>query len=184
MGRWSASRNAERRSPRRPAQWPASLRSAFRPRPEEEDTKRRPVRPPTRCAPRLSTCGAIAVVPPWQAWSTTRRRPRAAGRTARQTGTSRNGNRCRVPPTAGLQEVGVRAALRAALLLLLLCQEIDLESPSPVGVGQLEEVPDAAGEVALEAADRFAGASCLRRVCARCSPGSRGGRAGGVIAMR
>src|SRR3954452_18937819 len=43
---------------------------------------------------------------------------------------------------------GAPAAARS--LSRLLCQEIGLES---LGVGRLEEVPDAAGEVALEAAD-------------------------------
>ena len=41
-------------------------------------------------------------------------------------------------------------ALSALLLSLLLCQEIDVER---TGRGRLEQVPEAAGEVALEAAD-------------------------------
>jgi hypothetical protein len=42
--------------------------------------------------------------------------------------------------------------------LPLLCQEIDGVWLSCSGGGRLEQAPDAAGEVALEAADRFAGA--------------------------
>ena len=42
------------------------------------------------------------------------------------------------------------------MLSLLLCQEIDGDGGVPsTGWGGLEQVPDAAGEVALEAADRL-----------------------------
>src|SRR4051794_41571645 len=44
------------------------------------------------------------------------------------------------------------------LLVSLLCQEIDGDGGSLVWVGRLEQVPEAAGEVAFEAADGFFGA--------------------------
>jgi hypothetical protein len=50
---------------------------------------------------------------------------------------------------------GCRGAV-PLLLSLLLCQEIDGKVLSSGWGGWLEEVPDAAGEVAFEAADRFA----------------------------
>ena len=45
---------------------------------------------------------------------------------------------------------------RPLLLSLLLCQEIDVGGVVRVGRGRLEEVPDAAGVVAFEAAEGFA----------------------------
>ena len=48
-----------------------------------------------------------------------------------------------------------------------------------VGVGRLEEVPDAAGEVAFEAADRFFGALAFGAFAGDVVLRSRGGSAGG-----
>ena len=69
----------------------------------------------------------------------------------------RNGNRRRVPllPVVRRRERGPRYAsccFRCSYVKKLMVMAVFL-----VGVGRLEEVPDAAGEVALEAADGFAG---------------------------
>src|SRR4051812_17537096 len=60
------------------------------------------------------------------------------------------------PPRRTRLRTTTRAPKRHPLPSLLLCQEIDVGGVVQDGRGRLEEVPDAAGEVALEAAQCFA----------------------------